>query len=87
MIRADDVGVMINGNTQTIMLDFIFIVRSMRETLKEDFGEEVADKLITDMGKMAYLDPNDDEAYDEAFDKIVEESPFMEWKGEHNNGK
>lgn len=83
MIRADDVGVMINGNTQTIMLDFIFIVRSMRETLKEDFGEEVADKLITDLGKMAYLDPNDDEA----FDKIIEESPFMEWKGEHNNGK
>lgn len=83
MIRADDVGVMINGDTQTIMMDFIFIIRSMRETLKEDFGEEAADMLISDMGKLAYLDPNDDEA----FDKIIEESPFMEWKVEHNNGK
>ena len=83
MIRADDVGVMINGDTQTIMMDFIFIVRSMRATLKEDFGEEIADALIADMGKMAYVDENDDEA----FDKIIEESPFMEWKGEKNNGK
>lgn len=83
VIRADDVGVMINGDTQTIMMDFIFIVRSMRETLKEDFGEEIADAMITDMGKMAYVDPDDNEA----FDKIVKESKFMEWKGEHNNGK
>lgn len=83
MIRADDVGVMINGDTQTIMMDFIFIIRSMRETLKEDFGEEAADMLISDMGKLAYLDPDDKEA----FDNVIKESKFMEWKGEHDNGK
>ncbi len=79
MIRADDVGVMISGDTSTIMMDFIFIVRSMRETLIEDFGEEATDMLISDLGKLAFADPNDKEA----FNRIIQESKFMEWKGEH----
>ena len=82
MIRADDVGVMISGSTETIMMDFIFIIRSMRATLIEDFGEEATDMIIADMGKLAYVDEDDEEA----FDKIIQESKFMEWKGE-NYGK
>lgn len=79
MIRADDVGVMISGSTETIMMDFIFIIRSMRATLIEDFGKEATDMIIADMGKLAYVDEDDEEA----FDKILQESKFMEWKGEH----
>ena len=83
MIRADDTGILISGSTATILMDFIFIIRSMRATLIEDFGEEATDMIISDMGKLAYLDPDDKEA----FDNVIKESKFMEWKGEHDNGK
>lgn len=79
MIKADDKGVMINGSAQEIMYDFIMIIRSLRIVLAEEYNEEVSDNIITDLGKMAYLDPGDDEA----FDKIIDESPFFERREKH----
>ena len=75
MIRADTDGVPINGDFGDVCMDFIEIIRTFKQALTEEFDEEKADKIVEQMGKMAYLDP-DDPQLQEKLKAIYKESPF-----------
>lgn len=75
MIRSDDGGVIIHGELNDVLMDFIAIIRSLREALTDEFDLETADRAITDLGIVAYIDDDDPKAQ-EKIDEIVKESPF-----------
>lgn len=63
MIICGDGRVVIKGDTAGVLADFTHIIKSMREMLAEELGEEMADEQIVECGKLAYMTSEELEEY------------------------
>ncbi len=82
MIRADDNGVMIQGSTEKIVLEFTMIIKGMFAVLSDDMGEENAKHMIADLGKIAFFEADTDEEMSANFDALA-----AEWEGVEENAE
>ena len=56
MIHVDDGAVRVKGSLPEVLEDFVIILMDIQELLADDFGEEAANKAISILGKVAFLD-------------------------------
>lgn len=63
MIICGDDRVVIKGDTAGVLAEFTQIIKSMREMLAEEMGEEMADEHIVECGKVAYMTSEELEEY------------------------
>lgn len=63
MIICGDGRVVIKGDTASVLAEFTQIIKSMREMLAREMGEEMADEQIVECGKLAYMTSEELEEY------------------------
>ena len=59
MIRSHKTGVTVSGNVIETSVDLMYIIQAFRETWTDVYEEETVDRLITEIGKAAYSEPED----------------------------
>ncbi len=80
MIIVKDTGkgteITLNGSTTELLSELTLIINQMRKMLTSSFGEETADRMITECGRIAYL--SEEEAHAEAEKARKNRSTLME---------
>lgn len=79
MIKANEIGVMVQGNTERIAFEFTMIIKSVYAVLSDDMGEDNAKHMIADLGKIAFFDVDSEEKLSKQFEELADA-----WKGEEN---
>lgn len=72
-VGKDIGGVHLSGGVFELLSDFAAVVKAMRNALTKRYNREVADRVIANLGALAYLDamPGDEE-YEKLTDEIVD---------------
>ena len=79
MIKTTGAGVLFRGDLAEILIDFITTTKTLRNLLRESLGEDAADVIITDLGKIAFLDDElSEKEFSKALDDIFDNSMLKE---------
>lgn len=75
MIKADNLGVHISGNSADLTFELANIITAVRETFEAEYGKEFTGLIISLCGELAYTDDDDVEKvmkrYSEEVKKIA----------------
>lgn len=55
MIECKDGLVVFDGDSETVMAEFISVIVALRRAFAREVGEENADKMIAEAGRIAYM--------------------------------
>lgn len=74
MIKNDYGIVTIEADDAQMMVDLTLAIRAVRETLTENFSEDIADRMIVMAGRLAYVTEEEfDKGCSEMFAEMGEE--------------
>lgn len=74
--KGEGTEMTLNGSTTELLSELTLIINQMRKMLTSNFGEETADRMIAECGRIAYL--SDEEAHAEAEQARKNRTKLME---------